>query len=48
MHKDSWGRHKFMGLLSERVRAVAKLCGINIKSKATFTQCRSYIGSGDG
>ena len=23
-------------------------CGIDIKSKATFTKCRSYIGNGDG
>ena len=39
---------QFTGLMSERVRVVAKLCGIDIKSKATFTKCRSYIGNGDG
>ena len=39
---------KFTGLMSERVRLVAKLCGIDIKSEATFTKRRSYIGNGDG
>ena len=48
MRKDSWGRCKFTGLMSERVRVIAKLCRIDIKSKATFTKHRSYIGNGDG
>ena len=48
MHKGLWSRCKFTGVMSERVRVVVKLCGIDIKSKATFTKCRSYIGNGDG
>ena len=50
MRKDSQGRCKFnfTGLMSERVRVIVKLCRIDIKSKATFTKCRSYIGNGDG
>ena len=48
MRKGLQSRCKFTGLMSERVRVVAKLCRINIKSKATFTKYRSYIGTGDG
>ena len=48
MRKGSQSRCKFTGLMSERVRLVAKLCGIDIKSKAIFTKRRSYIGNGVG
>ena len=49
MCKDLWSEGKFMGVNEMgSCRVIVKLCRIDIKSKATFTKCRSYIGNGDG